>query len=146
MRIERALRSRLRHKCHLLSNGLARQSLSLPGTRKDGVVEGVTCIELLDELEEKLRAKLRLPEDHIVETLADLLGFLRLVTIANTLKVVAADPDDDKVLECALVADATHIVTGDRRHLLPLRSYKGIEIVSPAEFVALAAASQTSTS
>jgi len=113
---------------------------------RNGVVEGVTCIELLDELEEKLRAKLRLPEDHIVETLADLLGFLRLVTIANTLKVVAADPDDDKVLECALVADATHIVTGDRRHLLPLRSYKGIEIVSPAEFVALAAASQTSTS
>jgi len=113
---------------------------------RNGVVEGVTCIELLDELEEKLHAKLRLPEDHIVETLADLLGFLRLVTIANTLKVVAADPDDDKVLECALVADATHIVTGDRRHLLPLRSYKGIEIVSPAEFVALAAASQTSTS
>ena len=113
---------------------------------RNGVVEGVTCIELLDELEEKLRAKLRLPEDHIVETLADLLGFLRLVTIANTLKVVAADPDDDKALECALVADATHIVTGDRRHLLPLRSYKGIEIVSPAEFVALAAASQTSTS
>jgi len=113
---------------------------------RNGVVEGVTCIELLDELEEKLRAKLRLPEDHIVETLADLLGFLRLVTIANTLNVVAADPDDDKVLECALVADATHIVTGDRRHLLPLRSYKGIEIVSPAEFVALAAASQTSTS
>jgi len=63
---------------------------------RNGVVEGVTCIELLDELEEKLRAKLRLPEDHIVETLADLLGFLRLVTIANTLKVVAADPDDDK--------------------------------------------------
>ena len=78
---------------------------------RNGVVEGVTCIELLYELEEKLRAKLRLPEDHIVETLADLLGFLRLVTIANTLKVVAADPDDDKVMECALVADATHIVT-----------------------------------
>ncbi len=113
---------------------------------REGVVEGVTCIELLDELEEKLRAKLRLPEDHIVETLADLLAFLRLVTIANTLKVVAADPDDDKVLECAVVADATHIVTGDRRHLLPLQSYEGIEIVSPAEFVALTTASRTSTS
>jgi predicted nucleic acid-binding protein len=44
-------------------------------------------------------------------------------------------------LECAVVGGATHIVTGDRRHLLPLGSYQGIAIVSAADFLALVATS-----
>ena len=34
-----------------------------------------------------------------------------------------------------MVAGATHIVSGDRRHLLPLREFRGIIIVGPAEFM-----------
>jgi predicted nucleic acid-binding protein len=45
------------------------------------------------------------------------------------------DPGDEKVLECALAADAEKIVTGDKKHLLPLRSFRGIAIVSPAAFL-----------
>jgi putative PIN family toxin of toxin-antitoxin system len=105
-----------------------------------GVVEGVTCQELLDELTEKLYAKLNFSHDQVIDTLADLLSFLRLVTIANTLKVVATDPDDDKVLECAVVGGATHIITGDRRHLLPLGNYQGIAIVTASDFLAQMAA------
>jgi uncharacterized protein len=75
-----------------------------------------------------------------METAADLLGFLRIVPISGRLQVVAADPDDDKVVECAVVAGATHIVTGDRRHLIPLGSFQDIQIVSPAEFLTLVAA------
>jgi predicted nucleic acid-binding protein len=52
------------------------------------------------------------------------------------LKAIPADPDDDKVLECACQASATHIVTGDRRHLLPLGSFQGIPIVTAAVFLA----------
>jgi hypothetical protein len=43
---------------------------------------------------------------------------------AALLIVVTVDPDDDKVVECAVVRDATHIVTGDRRPLLPLGSFR----------------------
>jgi uncharacterized protein len=57
------------------------------------------------------------------------------VSITGELKEIAADPDDDKVLECAVVANATHIVSGDRKRLLPLGTYRGIRIVSPAEFL-----------
>ena len=64
-------------------------------------------------------------------------SFRGSVPIANTLDVVNADPDDNKVVECAVVGDATHIVTGDRRHLLPLGSYQGISIVSATDFLAL---------
>ena len=100
-----------------------------------GVIEGLICREIADELAEKLQQKLGLSADDVNEILTDLLAFLRLVPIAGSLKVVAADPEDDKVLECAVAGIATHIITGDRRHLLPLGTFQGIRIVTPAEFI-----------
>ena len=98
-------------------------------------IEAYTCQEILDELVEKLHSKLAFTAEQATETLADLLSFLRLARINGTLRVVSADPDDEKVLECSVVASATHIVTGDRRHLLPIGSFQGIAIVNPAEFL-----------
>lgn len=54
-----------------------------------GIVEGVTCQELLDELAGKLQTKLNFSAVQVTDTVADLLSFLQLVTITNTLKVVA---------------------------------------------------------
>ena len=105
------------------------------------LLSGVTCRELLEELTEKLQTKLRFSPAQATDTVADLLTFLRLVTITNALKVVTADPDDNKVVECAVVGQATHIVTGDRRHLLPLGSYQDIAIVTAADFLTLVSVS-----
>ena len=68
--------------------------------------------------------------------MTELLDFLHIVEITNQLKDVTAAPDDDMIIECALVGNATHIITGDRRHLLPLESYEGILIVKPTDFLA----------
>ena len=121
-----------------ISHGKPYQCLELARKR---LVDGVTCQEILRELEDKLRHKFVFSGDRVTDILADLLGFLRPVVISSALRVVAADPKDDKVIECAVVADATHVVTGDRRHLLPLRSYRSIQIVSAAEFLAEVATS-----
>ena len=45
------------------------------------------------------------------------------------------DPGDEMVLECALAAEADYIVTGDKKHLLPLQEFHGIRIVSPSDFL-----------
>lgn len=47
------------------------------------------------------------------------------------------DPDDDAVLATALAARAHLIATGDRKHLLILRQFEGIPIVTAAQAVAL---------
>lgn len=104
---------------------------------RKGLVEGVTCREILLEVEEKFRVKFGLPDDRIAENLADLLGYLRVDSISGNLRVVAADPDDDKVIECAVAAGANYVVTGDQRHLLSMRRFHDIQIVSAAEFLAL---------
>ena len=98
-------------------------------------VEGLTCQGILDELEDKLLTKLEFSPSKTTETITDLLGFLRMVKITNTLKVVVNDPDDDKVIECAVLGSATHIITGDKRHLLRLGNYQEILIVAAAGFL-----------
>jgi putative PIN family toxin of toxin-antitoxin system len=45
------------------------------------------------------------------------------------------DPADEMILECALAAEADCIVTGDKKHLLPLRRFRDIPIISPSDFL-----------
>ena len=107
-----------------------------------GEIEGVTCPEILQELAEKLTVKLSIAPEQVVATLADLLTFLRPVSIPGILKAVSADPDDDKVLECAEMGGPNHIITGDGRHLLPLGNFKSIPIVTAADFLLAVAKSR----
>ena len=46
------------------------------------------------------------------------------------------DKKDLKFIECAVAGDADYIVSGDH-HLLDLKAYKKIAIVTPVEFLAL---------
>jgi predicted nucleic acid-binding protein len=48
--------------------------------------------------------------------------------------VIADDPDDNRILECAVEGNADVIVSGDRA-LLRLNSYQGIPIVRPVDFL-----------
>lgn len=46
------------------------------------------------------------------------------------------DPDDLKFIECAVVAKASYIISGNK-HLLNLKKYNDIQIISPSEFLAI---------
>lgn len=59
-------------------------------------------------------------------------SLVRIVVPASVPPVIAADPDDDHVLACAVAAPADLIVSGDA-HLLNLKTYQGIPIVTAAE-------------
>lgn len=48
---------------------------------------------------------------------------------------VCRDPKDDKYLELAISGGATHVITGDE-DLLTLNLFRGIEIVTPVQFLA----------
>jgi uncharacterized protein len=49
--------------------------------------------------------------------------------------VVESDPDDDRILECAVAAGADTVVSGDT-DLLRMGSFRGIRIVRVAAFLA----------
>src|ERR1035437_6896548 len=93
-----------------------------------------TSIRLLAELtdilvrpkfEKKLAAS-GLTIEQIVDRYAELAAVVQPAAIAPN---ILDDPDDDQVLACAVAARADLIVSGDRRHLLPLGSFDGMPIV-----------------
>ena len=54
----------------------------------------------------------------------------------ESVAVIEDDPTDNRILKCPLAADAALIVTGDKKHLLPLGSFRVVSIVGLADFLA----------
>ena len=74
--------------------------------------------------------------DDDVESLVALLAHDAVVVpgAVNLSGVIPDDPDDEKVLACALEGQADLIVSGDR-HLRALGEYQGIPIISARELL-----------
>jgi len=64
------------------------------------------------------------------------LEFARSVSPLSVPRVVPDDPDDDHVVACAVAARVDVIVSGDK-HLLKLREFQGIRIVTAAQAIQL---------
>jgi putative PIN family toxin of toxin-antitoxin system len=82
-----------------------------------------------------LRDKFRWPDERLTEARSLIATAVKTVVPTVTLHVIERDPDDDRVLECAVTAKAEFIVTGDS-DLLDLGKYEDIEIIQVAEFLA----------
>jgi putative PIN family toxin of toxin-antitoxin system len=73
-------------------------------------------------------------EDERVEQLVRIIAEVATVVMPrDTVRAVKADPDDDRVLECAAEGKADLIVSNDH-HLLDLESWSGISIVAAVDF------------
>lgn len=82
----------------------------------------------------RLRKKHGWGEDEVDAFLDGLRAAALIVPGQLILRVVPEDPTDDKYVSCALEAGAEYIVSGDE-HLKQLGNYRGIRIISPAEFL-----------
>ena len=89
---------------------------------------------LLGELDEKLRGKFGVDPKDARAIRARLESVSHLVEPDFVLKVVADDPDDNRVLECAVAGKANFVVSGDR-HLLQLGFHAGIPILTVRQFM-----------
>jgi putative PIN family toxin of toxin-antitoxin system len=108
------------HRCLLLARGK--------------VIEAFYCHQMAAELSQKLRDPFGFSENRIEAVMYDLRRTCMRVNITGALHVVTADPDDDKFVECAVVAGATIIVSGDG-HLLELGKFQDITMLSAAQFL-----------
>jgi putative PIN family toxin of toxin-antitoxin system len=76
-------------------------------------------------------------ESQIREALAEVDSLASLVRPTIRLSDILVHEEDHRILECAVAAQADFLVTGDKRHLQPLRTFRGIRIVSPRQFLDL---------
>ena len=110
----------------------------LPGQFLDRVSRGdfklIVSTSLLDELEETLSVKFNRPVEQLVSIKKGLLAVSEHVNPKIKIDAVPNDPDDNRVLECAVEGLADYIVSGDR-HLLTLGSYQNISIMKVRDFM-----------
>ena len=83
----------------------------------------------------KLAQRLTRLATSVEQLVESLLADLEVIEEPAVEPIITADADDDRVLACALAANARYIVSGDR-HLLDLENYKGIAILRSAEMLA----------
>ena len=77
-----------------------------------------------------------------ISAVKKVLELATLVEPQQRITVIKEDPDDDKFLEAAVEGKATHLISQDKKHILPIKEFHGIKIVTPEEFLAIFKESQ----
>ena len=92
---------------------------------------------MLAELEDVLSGrKFEFTRHQLDEFLLIMVRRSIVATVMECAEIITEDPDDDVVLATALEGEAGYIVSGDR-HLLRLKEFKGIKIVTVGETLEL---------
>ena len=99
-----------------------------------GEFELFTSVAILTETARVLQMKFDWAEDKTRHAIQEISQTATVLRPRPTLHILRDEPDN-RILECAMAAQADWIVTGDR-HLLGLRQHAGCRIISLADFLA----------
>lgn len=103
----------------------------------DHTLELVISHPIIEEVHDVInRDKFKVQRELSVITVAELIDLGKLVHPRKKLNVVKSDPDDNRIIECAVEGKAQYIITGDS-DLLNLKEYHGIEILDSTAFLGL---------
>ena len=101
----------------------------------DGKDKLFICEEILQEVASVMaRPKFNVSSEYIIRFINSIEEIADYVTITGIVEQVCRDSEDDKILECALLANADYIITGDA-DLLILKEFHGIKIVTANEYI-----------
>lgn len=104
---------------------------------RDGDLDLILPEPTVEELERVLREKLQI-DDESVTSIVALLGELALEITEAPSDVTqrSGDAADDRIIAAALAGGAEVLVSGDRKHVLPLRRIGAMRIVRPQDILA----------
>jgi putative PIN family toxin of toxin-antitoxin system len=102
-----------------------------------GKADLILSREILEEFAEVAAdQKIRkyVDEEDVAEFLRIICGVAKIIEVRSRFNTVQRDPGDDIILRIAYDADADFIISGDE-HLLSLREFRGIEILTVNDFL-----------
>ena len=100
-----------------------------------GVADLLVSPAIQKELRSVLRRTFGWTVLQVREALAEVNTVASLVKPSVRLSGILTYDQDHRILECALAAQAQFLVTGDKKHLQHLKTFRGIRIISPREFL-----------
>jgi len=90
--------------------------------------------EIVNEIRRVLARGFSLAKQEIKSIIDSVAYFTHLIKPKEKVAVVKEDPDDDRILECALACGAKFIISYNK-HLLKLKGFRDIKIITPEEFL-----------
>jgi putative PIN family toxin of toxin-antitoxin system len=100
----------------------------------NGDFRHVTSTHILEETRRNLVGKLKLDENEVRLFINDIEHLSSVLKPGGKLKAIS-HASDNLVLELAILGECDVLVTGDKKHLLPLNPFQGVIIESPAHFL-----------
>ncbi len=102
-------------------------------------IELLISKEILEEFSrvlnyEEIQQKIKNKNLEMRRTIEKIISISTIIEPIKKLNIVKDDPDDNKILECAFEGKVKYIISQDN-HLLKLKEFEGIKIVSPEEFL-----------
>jgi len=95
----------------------------------------ITSIPIINELTETLKNfKIQIDEEIIKEWQKIILENSIVVNPSEKINIIKEDADDNKFIEAALAGNVDYIISQDK-HLLKIKEYDKIKIISPEEFL-----------
>lgn len=104
---------------------------------KEGKFTLIVSDKLLEEIKEVFRTKELKVNPLDIEELITVIGLKAITVNPRTKLNICRDKEDNFIIETAVEAKATHIVTNDKDILELKPSYKGIPILNSGEFLSL---------
>ena len=102
---------------------------------KLGRIKLSLSLQILEEFEDVImRPKFGFSQEQINNTSKQLLSVCEMLNPTTKVNIVKEDPDDNKILECAIDGKSDFVISGDR-HLLDLKNYNNIKILNSREFL-----------
>jgi len=105
----------------------------------EAAIKGKIQLLLTEEIIEEMKGVLEGKKFQYPKKISDLIfhemeALAEIVKPKERLAVIKKDPEDNRVLECAVESQADYIVSGDL-HLLEIEEFQGTKILMPGEFL-----------
>jgi len=95
------------------------------------LAEYYTSPEIIAELQDKLENKFRFDRKTVVRWINQLDQSVNVIRPSKKITIINNDPDDNKILECAVDCQADLIISADK-HLTSMKKYENIKIMHPS--------------
>ena len=126
----------------VLDTNVIISALNFPGNERlvlelalRGRFEFYLSLFILEEIAGVLRRKFGWEEERTSQAIRVIENAATVIEPPRLAEVIEGGHADNRLLECAVAASADYLVTGDRRHLLPIGEHQGARIVNAPRFL-----------
>jgi putative PIN family toxin of toxin-antitoxin system len=125
-----------------LDTNILVSALNFPGNERKifdlflkGEIEVFISPFILEELSYTLERKFKWNKKDCSEIIERIKDKANLIEPKIRISVIKENEPDNRIIECAFEANTDFIISGDKKHILPLKEFRGIKIVNSKDFL-----------